>query len=90
MNFIVWIIFGALVGWVASIVMNTNKQQGALANIAVGIVGALIGGTIAESLGGQGVTGFNLVSFLIALAGAIILIAIFKFFTRMSANRASH
>ena len=83
-NFIIWILFGALVGWVASLVMGTDAQQGSLANIVIGIIGALIGGFIARALGGAGVTGFNFISFLIALGGAIILIAVVRFFTHRS------
>lgn len=78
MGIILWIIFGALVGWVASLIMKTDAQQGGLMNIIIGIVGALIGGFIMNSLGGTGTTGFNLYSFLVALLGAIILIAIVK------------
>lgn len=78
MAIILWIIFGALVGWVASLIMKTDAEQGALLNIIVGIVGALIGGFIMNNLGGAGTTGFNLYSFLVALLGAVILIAIVK------------
>lgn len=82
MGLLVWIIFGAIIGWIASMIMGTDEEQGALANIAVGIVGALIGGFLAESLGGEGVTGFNFTSFVVALGGAVLLIAIVKFFSR--------
>ncbi len=78
MGIILWIVFGALVGWVASMIMKTNAQQGALLNIVVGIVGAVLGGWIMSSLGETGTTGFNLYSFLVALLGAIVLIAIVK------------
>jgi len=78
MGIILWIIFGALVGWVASMIMKTDAQQGAVLNIVVGIVGALIGGFVMQSLGNSGTTGFNLYSFLVALLGAVILIAIVK------------
>jgi uncharacterized membrane protein YeaQ/YmgE (transglycosylase-associated protein family) len=81
-NIILWIIFGALVGWVASIIMGTDEQQGGFANIVVGMVGAVIGGFIAGAFGSAGVTGFNLTSFLIALLGAILLIGIVKMFAR--------
>lgn len=74
MGIILWIIFGALVGWVASLVMKTNSQQGPLLNIIVGVVGAVIGGWIMSLLGESGTTGFNLYSFLVALLGAIVLI----------------
>jgi len=74
MNWIVWIIFGALAGWIASIVMGKNKQMGAIANIVVGIVGAFIGGWIMSFFGAQGVTGFNLPSLLVAIVGAVALL----------------
>ena len=78
MSIILWIVFGALVGWVASLIMKTDAQQGALLNIVVGIVGAVIGGWIMNSLGHTGTTGFNIYSFVVALVGAIVLIAIVK------------
>jgi len=78
MNFIVWIIFGALAGWVASMIMKTNEQQGAIANIVVGIIGAFIGGFVMQMFGAKGVTGFNLKSFLVAVLGSVILLAIYK------------
>lgn len=81
-NIILWIIFGALVGWIASLIMGTDEQQGGLTNIVVGIVGAIVGGYIARMLGAQGVTGFNMASFMFALIGAIILIGVFKIFAR--------
>src|SRR5512139_1839326 len=74
MNFIVWIIFGALAGWIASMVMGKNKQMGAIANIVVGIIGAFLGGWIMSFFGGQGVTGFNLPSLLVAIVGAVVLL----------------
>jgi len=78
MGIILWIIFGALVGWIASIIMKTNARQGAVLNIVVGIVGALLGGFIMSMLGKGGVSGFNLYSFFIALLGAVVLIWIVK------------
>ncbi len=70
--------FGALVGWVASLIMKTDAEQGAMLNIIVGIVGAVIGGWIMSSMGEASTTGFNLYSFLVSLLGAVILIAIVK------------
>ncbi|HAU07477.1 MAG: hypothetical protein A2568_00760 [Candidatus Yanofskybacteria bacterium RIFOXYD1_FULL_44_17] len=78
MGIILWIIFGALVGWVASMIMKTDAEQGALLNIAVGIVGAVIGGWLMSVIGASGVGGFNLYSFVVALIGACVLIAIVK------------
>lgn len=76
MGIILWIIFGAIVGWVASMVMGTN--EGLVLDIVLGIVGAVLGGWIMSLLGKGGVTGFNLYSFLVALIGAVVLIAIVK------------
>ena len=54
MNFILWIIFGALAGWIASIIMGNNRKMGAIANIVTGIVGAFIGGWVMSFFGAQG------------------------------------
>lgn len=82
-DIIVWLIFGALVGWVASKIMGTDSQQGALANIVVGILGAFLGGFLAGLIDlPSPVAGFNLYSFLIALLGAVVLLAIVKAFRR--------
>lgn len=78
MGIILWIIFGGLVGWVASLIMKTDASQGALLNIIVGIVGGLIGGAIMSWLGAYPITGFNFYSFLVALLGAMVLIGIVK------------
>ncbi len=82
MNFLVWIIFGALAGWIASMVMGKNKQMGALANIVVGIIGAWIGSWLFSQFGAQGVTGFNLQSILVAIVGAVVLLFVVGLFRR--------
>ncbi|WKZ38880.1 MAG: GlsB/YeaQ/YmgE family stress response membrane protein [Anaerolineales bacterium] len=82
MNWLIWIVFGALAGWLASIVMGKNKQMGALANIVVGIIGAFIGGYVMQFFGAQGVTGFNLPSLLVAILGAVILLFVVGLFRR--------
>lgn len=78
MGIILWIIFGALVGWIASMVMKTDASQGAFMNIVVGILGAVLGGWLMSFFGNTGVTGFNIPSFLVALLGAVVLLAIFR------------
>ncbi len=80
-NIISWIIFGALAGWLASIIMRTDEEQGAMGNIVVGILGAIIGGGIARALIGTSVTGFNLPSLIIAILGAMLLIFLLQLFT---------
>ncbi len=72
-----WIVFGALAGWVASIVMQTESDQSMLLNIVIGLVGAVAGGFFMRMLGGVGITGFNLPSFLVSVAGAVFLLFIF-------------
>ncbi len=74
MGILLWIIFGAIVGWVASLIMGTN--EGLLLNIVLGIIGAVIGGWVMSFLGQTGITGFNLYSMMVAVLGAVILIAI--------------
>ncbi|OHB19614.1 MAG: hypothetical protein A2854_02780 [Parcubacteria group bacterium RIFCSPHIGHO2_01_FULL_56_18] len=78
MDIIIWIIFGGLVGWVASLIMKSDAEQGVLLNIVVGVVGAVIGGWIMSVLGERGVGGFDLYSFVVALLGACVLIAVVR------------
>ena len=69
-NIVLWIVFGALAGWIASIIMRTNAQMGGLANIIVGVIGAIIGGFIMNALGAEGVTGCVLRGSLVPGLGA--------------------
>jgi uncharacterized membrane protein YeaQ/YmgE (transglycosylase-associated protein family) len=84
LDIILWIIFGALAGWIASIIMQTNEEQGGIGNIVVGIIGAFIGGFLVQALTGRDVQGFNFISLLVAILGAVILLAIVKAFRRGS------
>lgn len=74
MGILAWIVFGALAGWIASLIMGKDREMGAFKNIAVGIVGAFIGGFVMNVLGGKGITGFNLWSLLVAIAGSVLLL----------------
>lgn len=76
MGIISWIIIGGLAGWVASMILHTNEQQGMLGNIIAGVLGGIVGGWIMSALGGEGVNGFSVWSFLVALGGAIIVLLI--------------
>lgn len=79
MSLLIYIIFGGLVGWIASVLMGTDGQQGIILNVIVGIVGAMLGSWIFSLLGiGGSVTGFNIGSFVVALVGAVVLIAVLK------------
>jgi uncharacterized membrane protein YeaQ/YmgE (transglycosylase-associated protein family) len=84
MGFLVWIIVGGIVGWLASLVMRTDAQQGILLNIVVGIVGAFLGGWIISPLVGVGTIneGISIGSVVVSLIGAIILLAIVNLFRR--------
>ncbi|GIZ51421.1 GlsB/YeaQ/YmgE family stress response membrane protein [Noviherbaspirillum aridicola] len=79
MNFIIWIVVGGILGWLASIVMRTDASQGMLLNIIVGIVGALLGGWLLAPLFGTGTINqndFSISSLLVSFLGAVILLAI--------------
>ncbi|MGF1550419.1 MAG: GlsB/YeaQ/YmgE family stress response membrane protein [Sphingomonadaceae bacterium] len=87
LTWILIIIVGGILGWLASIVMRTDAQQGILLNIVVGIVGALLGGLLLGPLFGAGnITGgdFGIMSLLVSFLGAVILLAIVNLFRRGS------
>jgi len=75
MNFIVWIIFGAIAGWIANTFV-LHEKRGFFSNVIIGIAGSVIGGLLFEYFGGQGVTGFNLYSIFVSVVGAIILVGL--------------
>lgn len=83
MGILLWIIFGALAGWIASVIMKTNSNQGTVSDIIMGIVGSVVGGLLMNLVGQSGVTGFNLYSLVVAVIGAIVVI----YFGRMLRNR---
>ena len=84
MGILVWLIVGGVVGWLASIVMRTDAQQGILLNVVVGIVGALLAGFVVSPLLGIGTIneGVSIATFLVSLVGAIVLLAIVNLFRR--------
>ena len=87
MNFIIWLIVGGVIGWLASIVMKTDGQQGIILNVIVGIVGALLGGWLISPLVGAGTINqdnFSLSALLVSFVGAAILLAIVNLFRRGS------
>lgn len=77
MGIISWVIFGAIAGWIASIILKTNDQQGALGNIIVGIIGAAVGGWLTGFLFDDvGISGFTIESFVVAIVGSIVFLLI--------------
>jgi uncharacterized membrane protein YeaQ/YmgE (transglycosylase-associated protein family) len=78
MSIIAWLVFGGIIGWIASMIAGTDRQQGIVMNIIVGIVGAIIGGFVMSIFGKSGVTGFNLYSALVAIVGAVILLFVYR------------
>jgi uncharacterized membrane protein YeaQ/YmgE (transglycosylase-associated protein family) len=85
MNFIVWLIVGGVLGWVASMIMGTNDKQGMLLNIVVGIVGAFLGGLLLAPMFGTGTINqgdFSVSSLLVSFVGALLLLAIVNFFRK--------
>jgi uncharacterized membrane protein YeaQ/YmgE (transglycosylase-associated protein family) len=72
MNILLWIVFGALAGWITSIIMKTGS--GAMMDIVMGIVGAVVGGFLMSLIGQSGITGFNLYSLFVAVIGAVVVI----------------
>ena len=84
MGILSWIVLGGIAGWLASIIMKRNDQMGCITNIIAGIVGAAVGGWVFSLFGGQGVTGFNLQSLLVAFIGAVIVLAVVNLIFRRS------
>ena len=82
-NFLIWIIAGAVIGWVASLIMKTDNRQGLIADIFVGIVGAFVGGYFLSPIFNAGTINqgdFSLPALLVSLGGAVILLLISKLF----------
>jgi len=81
MNFIIWLVIGGVIGWIASMVMGTNGRQGIVLNVVVGIVGAFLGGWLLSGFFGASTINqgnFSLPGMLVSLLGAIILLALVK------------
>lgn len=87
MNLIILLIVGGIIGWLASLIMNTDGQQGIILNVVVGIVGALLAGfLVTPMIGGASIMdgAINIQSILISLVGAVILLAIVNLVRRGS------
>jgi uncharacterized membrane protein YeaQ/YmgE (transglycosylase-associated protein family) len=85
MNLVIWLVLGGILGWLASIVMKTDRQQGMILNVVVGIVGAMLGGWLISPLLGIATinqNNFSLSGLLVSFLGAVILLAIVNLFRR--------
>ncbi len=80
MNLLIWILLGALAGWIAGLIMKSGRNW--LVNVVVGVLGAAVGGFVASALGMGGITGLNLYSLLVAVAGACLLLGLFNLLRR--------
>lgn len=81
MDILLWIIFGGIAGWIASMIIGTDAQQGMIGNIIVGIVGAVLGGFVMNMFGHSGMTGFNFYSFFVSILGSVVLLWVYQAFT---------
>lgn len=89
MNVVIWLVVGGLIGWVASLVMKTDAQQGLILNVVVGIVGAVLGGLVIAPMFGTGTINtndFSVAGLFVSFLGAIILLAIVNMVRRFGAR----
>ncbi len=90
MNILIWLIVGGVIGWLASIVMKTNGQQGIILNVVVGIIGAMIAGWLISPMVGVGTinqNNFSAPSLLVSFVGAVVLLAVVNLLRRGSTRR---
>ena len=85
MTILLWLVFGAFVGWVASLIMGTNESQGLVKDILLGIVGAFVGGFVFQLLGFAPATGLDLYSIFVALIGAVLVVWVGRALTEATA-----
>ena len=76
MSILGWIVLGGIAGWLASIITGRNDRMGCITNILAGVLGGVVGGWIFSLFGGPEVTGFNLMSLVVAVVGAVVVLAI--------------
>lgn len=74
MNWLLWIVFGGLAGWIATEITGDDPAYGVIGNVVIGIVGAYLGGWLSDKFGGPTVSGFNLRSFIVAILGSVVLL----------------
>lgn len=85
MNFLIWLIVGGILGWLASIIMKTDGQQGVILNVVVGIIGAMVAGLIIAPMLGTGTINtndFSIAGLVVSFMGAVVLLAVVNLFRR--------
>lgn len=90
MFLILWIAFGGIAGWIASIITHTNDRMGIIWNVVVGLIGSALGGWIASLLGLGALNTFSIGGMLIAILGAVILISIVKMIRGKTASKTNY
>lgn len=86
MNVILWLLVGALSGWIASMIMGTNSRQNWVMDMVLGIVGALVGGFVMNLFGAPGATGFDIYSIFVSVLGAVVLLFIGRAISRSTST----
>ena len=81
MSILGWILVGLIAGWLAKMVVPGREPGGFFATMAIGIVGAILGGWIWNAFGAAGATGFNIGSIFVAFIGSVVLLMVYHAFT---------
>lgn len=84
MSIIAWLVLGLLAGWIGSMIVNRGRGEGLLLDIVLGVVGAFVGGFLFNMFGSSGVSGLNLYSLLVAVIGAVVVLALYHALVRRS------
>ena len=84
MSIIAWLILGLLAGWIGSMIVNRGRGEGLMLDIVLGVVGAFVGGFLFNMFGETGVSGLNLYSLLVAVAGAVVVLFLYNALVRRS------
>jgi uncharacterized membrane protein YeaQ/YmgE (transglycosylase-associated protein family) len=77
-EFVMWILFGAMSGWLASLILRTDEEQGLIFDMLIGVIGALVGGFVMNILGTPGTGSFTIYSLVVAILGSVILLAVVR------------
>jgi uncharacterized membrane protein YeaQ/YmgE (transglycosylase-associated protein family) len=79
MNFVYWVIFGGIIGWLASILTHNNSRQGIIMDVVVGLIGSILGGWLASVLGGGDLNILTISGFIFSLVGAVVFLIGFHY-----------